>query len=438
MSTLAPELLEPIFLDLRDDKPSLKNCSLVDRTFLSLARPHLFHTIRLFQNNVEPFLELCNDPLETISGTIRSFTVSQNRFIESEPKDKRLQNSPALNRLLTWRSSDGKRTLTTVLSRVSTLSLAWIGWWALDDDAKRMLLEEFQSVKELKMWMTGFDTYDEFSTLVSSFKHLESLTLETIRPFRNERAESSNATQQRTVSNTLQNIALKDVQDAELIRRLTPCHALRSFHCHFVNFGDFTVERAVAIGQLLASAGSTLEEFSFTIQAAGSLNRGTVLAARFHPYIDLTKNTNLRTIKLWIEDSAFQLPFLENLTKDETGSEPHIEVLDIHYLSQLDLDWAQLDAMLQHPVYSQLREVRAYVQVTYGYSDVVGQPRTWYEAPNSDSKAARNMEKKMAEFRKKLPRTNERGILELRENYRFFDIRAWYPDLELSEELSDE
>uniref|UniRef100_A0A0W0F4D8 F-box domain-containing protein n=1 Tax=Moniliophthora roreri TaxID=221103 RepID=A0A0W0F4D8_MONRR len=435
MSVLLPEILERIIFELPNEKvherATLGSCSLVCRAFLPSARSRLFHNVHLYQNGVDKFLQLCDHPFETISGNIRRFTISQNLHLVDEPEDKRLQNSPALNRLMTWRSSDGQRTLSTVLSHARTLNLAWIGWWTLSEKAKKRLLEEFQSVTELRLWMTGFDTYGELLALINSFRALESLSLETIRPFRKDRiAESFAATGPSTLPSTLQSISLKDVEDAELIKTLVPCPSLRSFKCHYVNFRDFTLECAAAIGALLSSAGRSLEEFSFTIQAAGMLNEGTILDDRFRPYIDLTKNSNLRKIVLWVEDSNFQIPFLENLTKEHMSPGPHLEILDIHYLPKLTLDWDRLDVVLQAPVFSRLREIRANIFVLFGPEDVVGQPKGWYHAPNKDSKAVQIMKERMTEFQKRLPRCNERGILKLREGYRFFDKWAWTLSLE--------
>ncbi|EEB91689.1 hypothetical protein MPER_09918 [Moniliophthora perniciosa FA553] len=282
MSALLPEILEQIFLELPNEtvheKATLGSCSFVCRSLLPSARSRLLHTVHLYQNGVDRFLQLCDHPLETISGHIRKFSIYQNLYVEGEPESRRLQNSPALNRLLTWRSSDGQRTLSTVLSQTSTLDLAWIGWWTLSKEAEKTLLEDFQSVRELGLWMAGFDTYGELSALINSFRALESLSLETIRPFRKDRlVESFAATGPWTLPSTLQSISLKDVEDAELIKTLIPCPSLRSFKCHYVNFGDFTLERAAAIGTLLSGAGHSLEEFSFTIQAAARLNEGTVL-----------------------------------------------------------------------------------------------------------------------------------------------------------------
>ncbi|KAK7022954.1 hypothetical protein VNI00_016844 [Paramarasmius palmivorus] len=336
-----------------------------------------------------------------------------------------MENSPAFNTLLTWRSSDGKRTLATVLCKVSTLSLSYIGYWTLDDEAKKMLLEGFQSVKEFKLYVAGFDTYNELWPLITSFRNLESLVLGPIQPVKNEsRLESFELIEKRPLSSSLQSISLVGAQKPEVIQWLTPCHTLRSFHCFFYNITrDFTPESATAIGQLLSSAGGSLEEFFCTIQVAEpSRNQGIVLDERFHSHIDLTRNTNLRTIKLQIGDSMFQLPFLENLTQGNTGSEPHLQTLVIQNLSELDLDWERLDTLLQHPVFSRLQEIRVHIAATYAFSDISGLSQSLIRNTNVDSEAARNMKEKMAEFRKKLPKTNNRGILKLQQDneYVFF------------------
>ncbi|ESK90782.1 cytoplasmic protein [Moniliophthora roreri MCA 2997] len=424
---LPPELLQHILLEIREDKPSLKSFSLVCSTFLFMARPHLFHTIRLRPAGVSRFLRLCDHPLQTIS----SAGVQVFALVQEKEEEKDLRKSRALNDLLTWCSPDEERTLPTILSNLKRLSFTWTGSWMLSEEGE-MRLREFQLVTELSLSIVAFHNYGEILRVIDSFPSLEALTL--VKRFKQDDETESHlgqtlrevwshpdTLQTNPLTISLKTISLQSYVDAWLIRALAPCRTLREFQCHYNKISHLTVERASAIGGLLSGAGS-LESFSFTIQEDWSIDDNTGLVDRFHRYINLTRNPKLRKVTLSVRHKTFPLHFFEHLKEANI----RIETISLHRLSNLvaenesEFDYDRLDAILQYPTFSRLREVILDVFIRFGPESVAGQsPRKTYPRPNENSSAVQKMETKMAIFRSRLPLCERRGILKLQEEYRF-------------------
>ncbi|EEB96367.1 hypothetical protein MPER_04511, partial [Moniliophthora perniciosa FA553] len=134
--------------------------------------------------------------------------------------------------------------------------------------------------------------------------------------------------------------------------------SLHEFQCHYNKLSDFTTERASAIGKLLSSA-RYLESFSFTIQEDQSSNDNTGLVDRFHRYINLARNPKLRKVTLSVGHKTFPIHFFEPLKEANI----RIESVKLHRLSNFvtanesEFDYERLDAILQYPTFSHLREV---------------------------------------------------------------------------------
>lgn len=72
---LAGELIDLIIDHLHDDRPALKICSLLCKSWLSESRFHLFRKVILAYNNYEDFLDLLKSPLCTIGPHVRCLVV---------------------------------------------------------------------------------------------------------------------------------------------------------------------------------------------------------------------------------------------------------------------------------------------------------------------------------------------------------------------------
>jgi len=268
----ATELVNLVIDQLCDSPADLKACALTSRDWIPQSRLHLFTRIHLYQNNVDPFLTLCASPYSTLPlARIRSLCVATNLMVDGEPEDKKLQNCPAFDQLLTWQSSDGKSVADTVFSNLQKLELNWIGWHTLSKAARLTLYSGFQYVTELKMWNTVFESGDEYLEFVTSLTALEQLCLDGVfirAPIQDLRSLNLPVSFH-TLS--IQNICSRLTP---VIHIMTPSPTLKNFCGHVCNFQDMTADCAEAVGALLASAGPCLEEFTFRVQAAGMLKEG--------------------------------------------------------------------------------------------------------------------------------------------------------------------
>ncbi|THU90316.1 hypothetical protein K435DRAFT_760456 [Dendrothele bispora CBS 962.96] len=269
---LQPEILNLIIDELHSFRPDLKTCALVCRGWVSQSRSHLFSRIHLYQNNVFPFLALCASPHSTIPlARISDFTIATNLCVEGEPEDKQLQDSPAFDQLLTWRSPHDGKSIADVFRHLQTLSLDWIGWRTLSETARSVLHSAFQTVTELRMWNVVFETGDEFLEFLSSMICLETLCLDGV----GLRAPGQASTMESNVfSSHFHTIDLKNLSpdhSGRVIRAITPCPSLKNLSVHVCNFDDMSADCSMAVGNLLVSAGPSLESFGFYVQAAGML-----------------------------------------------------------------------------------------------------------------------------------------------------------------------
>ncbi|KAF5370285.1 hypothetical protein D9758_006914 [Tetrapyrgos nigripes] len=436
-SELPIELINLIIDQLHDSRPDLKTCALVHRDWLPQSRYHLFHDIELYQNGVAPFLELCSSPYSTLPlAHVQTFGLATNLVVEGEPEDKTMHNCPALDQLLTWQSPETERKLITelVFEHLRALSLSGIGWWTLSDNAKAALHGGFTSLTELKLWNVVFGFEDEFVELLGALHGLQKLRLDGV-VLRRRSAGDIDVNERKNLPQSLHAIDMLDLSEKSprIIELMTSCPSLKSFSGHIANFSDITTECAQAITKLLESAGSSLENFSFEVQAAGMLKYDMDLDAVLQ-HIDLTTNANLQSIHLRIDDSSYLLPFLRRLTN--SSNTPSLKKLHIpNFLSgssgfsrdSTDPELEVVDKLLQHPYFSSLEEFRCQVCVLFGLEDVKGQPERTYDRPNEGSQPLADMASKIDELKSGLPNLNKRGALKVDEYFRFMSWQLWGP-----------
>ncbi|KDQ06699.1 hypothetical protein BOTBODRAFT_192913 [Botryobasidium botryosum FD-172 SS1] len=443
---LPSELIDLIIDHLHDEKPTLKICALVCRDWVAPSRFHLFRSIRLYQNGVGRFISLCDSPLSTIfSAKTSSFLFATNAIAAGAPAVHQRENKSGLNRLLTWRSLDGQKTLATVLPQLGTLILGYIGWWTLSASAKETLAQ-FESLRELRIRGVVFETRDQFLTLLGTFPNLEVLSMSRCY-FRSSEATANSRDPSLNIAHLprLHTISISDLGDesaamADAIA-LLPCHSLRVLDLHIAYISTFELTRgaAIVIGRLVASAGPSLEAFSVKLTYRGDFDTCFEL-------IDLTKNTSLQRISLGIEEDGCVLSILQRLTGPTTSSKsfiPTLQSLDIEDLTTLSIDWETLDMLLQHPYFSALSELRYIVSADFYNEDVIGQ-RFFTGLPNRRSNARKTMLKNVEDFGARLPLCRARGILRPQECYSWVggpihdaDGSNWADDAEDSDDAED-
>ncbi|KAF9264489.1 hypothetical protein L218DRAFT_223845 [Marasmius fiardii PR-910] len=331
------ELIHLIIRFLSDCKPALASCALVCRSWVPISRSILLNHIDI-STTVEPFLKLLENPLQTVSiAHVESLTVSHSRY------------APTLfNRLLTWRSSDGHRTLSSILPYLKCLTLNRVGWWTLSGEAKENLLKEFLTIKHIKLTMTAFDTYDDFLPLINSFPLLEELDLDTVRPALHWEPSVPLDPESVSLPPNLHRISLKQIDDWQMIDFLAPCPKLEVLNCRFLNFDTVSPECTSAICRMLRSSGESLLWFGFEIE--GYQHR-PMDNSRDGTTLDLSKNSNLGYLYL----SPYHiLPTLKSFTR---CLDPP-QFLSLCLPRFQELDWESIDYLLSRELAFQgLREI---------------------------------------------------------------------------------
>ncbi|KAI3607490.1 hypothetical protein WG66_005197 [Moniliophthora roreri] len=408
---LPPELIEFILSYLRDipgtSKADINHCALVCRAWMPKARSLVFNTLSLrpgsSKTTVQQFLRLCESPLQTLSvAGIKTFAVCQ------DPKETSDRADFYLDNLLTWCSSDGKRTIQTVLPSLKRLSLSCIAWWTVSDDAKRALHEGFNTVAELELYQVHFDSYHEFTDLLHAIPLLHSIDITGCRG-----STCSNLVPCRRPLENLRQVTIRCPQDAKLLHALVPSPNLRVFRCHQPSYAsDVNGEmfEAIAINLLLNSATTSLEEIVF--EAGYFANWQLGVLERYLDGLDLTKHPNLRVIDLTVMTPQL-IDVLERIANSSTHHKSRLEVLRLPHLTSINnLDWSRLDGVLQHPYFSGLTELTCNLCCIFSQDDVVGQP--WcssYSVPDINSDAAKTLQTRLLQLGMYLPMCEQRGIL---------------------------
>ncbi|KAK7049334.1 hypothetical protein VNI00_005935 [Paramarasmius palmivorus] len=433
---LPPEIIHQILQDLSDSsglfsKTNLNQCALVCRAWLPKARSLVFHTIAINPGpmkfaSIRSFLRLCNSPLETLSQSgVQTLRVSQ--YLVDNHKQG---NQCYLERLLNWRSCDGKRTIRTILPNLKRLSLMFIDWRTISEEGMKVLLEGFKSVAELELYQVNFDSYDEFTSLLHSMPLLHSLDMTGCGgPSPIKRPPVSD----RPLGN-LKNVSIRCLKDTKLLRALVPSPNLRVFRCYQPPYAsDGEVFEASDVNGLLESASSSLEEFVFeagyTTFGLTTLGEYHPFAYRFHAYhmpqdryldeLDLTKYPSLRLVDLTIMTPRL-VDILDRLARPSNNHHrSRLKVLRLPYLNSIvDLDWTRLDQILQRPYFSELTTIECSFCCIFSPDDVVNQPRAiQYDAPDPDSFAEYELQARLSRFRQQLPMCDQRGILDPQVDY---------------------
>ncbi|THU83641.1 hypothetical protein K435DRAFT_871072 [Dendrothele bispora CBS 962.96] len=164
----------------------------------------------------------------------------------------------------------------------------------------------------------------------------------------------------------------------------------------------------MAIGDLLVSAGPSLESFKFCVKVVGIPEEGLNLDASLQ-HINFTKNPNLRNITLDVDAPAYLVPFLQRLTKSRYP--PSLKKLHIPRLvpekRSIHFDCKRIDGLLQHPYFSALGEFRCRQCVL----PEIGEE--WYNGrPIEGSQSWKEMESKIEELKVAMPKLADKGILQ--------------------------
>ncbi|KAL0572103.1 hypothetical protein V5O48_009856 [Marasmius crinis-equi] len=415
MPVLPLELVILILRELCDMKDVLCTTSLVCRSWLPIARSLLFRHIRVQPLGIECqlVLGLCESPLETFSlARAHELSIDSRHHTVIPPTPHPID----LNCLLNWQSSDGKRTLTSVLQDVNHLKLSGLRWWTLDCLAKQRMLDGFRSVTKLNLSRLLFDVFDtptsnatdDFVALLNSFPALEVLDIESIHlPLNSVQNEY------RMVPSKLHTMHLTEVGgNSRVMECLTPCPTLQvlSFTCvRPRHWFSLTVEWAAAMAGIMCSAGESLRDFSLAIPPGHIDSQASPAFDLFLELFNLSIHPNLEYARICTDDPSFVLQFIERVVASYNpyaGSS--IRSLVIPSLASFagsgQLNYEHLDRLLQLPVFSKLQEIKFQVN---------GQVELMYTSEQRDGLSLFEyaMQRKISEAMSLLPYCEKRGIL---------------------------
>src|SRR5262245_31431042 len=151
MSLLAQELSDNIIDHLHDDKPTLRRCGLVCRSWLPSSRFHLFSTICLRYYNIGTALTILCAHNSTISPYVRQ--------LDMEEGLGRIWDPPWVSNALLK---------LPVFTAIEELSLSRISWDSLAFEAKNRLLDISRGLNTLTLDYMKFETLDQALELIAS------------------------------------------------------------------------------------------------------------------------------------------------------------------------------------------------------------------------------------------------------------------------------
>ncbi|ESK94232.1 hypothetical protein Moror_8303 [Moniliophthora roreri MCA 2997] len=380
----------------------LDACALVCRAWIPKARSLAFRTIS-FGN---PCGRVTEGPRDDSPESIRALNISQypSSSDTSDSTDFHLDN------LLIWRSSDGKRTIRTILPGLKQISFYSVKWGTVSELGRSMLHEGFQAVDNLELEAVEFQSYDGFTTLLHSFPRLTYLSMIACKGPSSEPVPSVRPPE------NLQYLWICTLQDVKLLHSLEPLPNWQgvAFARHTSASNDHEgVLEATAINQLMVQAVPTL--WGFALRA----NHYSIWSDQYLDKLDLTRYPKLHFLDLAVMSSRL-VDFLERLANSSPPSR-RLRVLWLPDLCSIrGLDWKRLDSVLQHPYFSDLRALKCDFICRFTTEDVIRQPQALhYDIPDSDSGAEAELRCRLLEFTARLPMCQQRGILVAVVKYRY-------------------
>ncbi|TDL26661.1 hypothetical protein BD410DRAFT_836514 [Rickenella mellea] len=272
MRKLSAELTDIIIDYLCDDRPSLRSCSLVCRSWLPSSRFHLISTLELdFYSDFEKRFPIISSLDSTIPPYVRHLKLAVCYVWEERLVD-------CLSMLPTF-------------GALKSISLSFVAWSELTLEAKNSLLDVLRGLKILRLNHIQFDTFEEALEFLSLVPSLECLSLGYTS------IKSGVKTASPTISYKLQ---LKQIAFAPGGDRFTA--PLIDWLClqptpsvHTLNLTVMSVMQTPSISRYLKVLGPTLQYLGISISPT-EYDSYSELKAAACKEIDLAHNPSLRTI----------------------------------------------------------------------------------------------------------------------------------------------
>ncbi|KAJ8093114.1 hypothetical protein PM082_020599 [Marasmius tenuissimus] len=424
---LPPEILFSIFQGL--PKSDLRTLALVCPSWVPASRSHAFNHLQLDLNLNKPvsalqFLELCESPLETITTSgVRTLVITH---YDHHAEWTSRQQTLALEKLWSWRSSDGRRSLSTMLSDVRCLHLHHLSL----DASVRLPSEIFGSIKELHLYYTRFDTYSAFLSVLQAVGTPESLEMTgCIGPIGSGRADAAQReeisvckSRELACRSTLHTISLHSVKDAQLVGLLVPSPALQTLRVALQSLPSLHDDLVVAeVRKLMVSARSSLNNIRLDLTNSICI-RNFVSSLENDP---LAGYPRLRELELRIAPHEL-LSFLDGISgrgvsRPSTAPSP-LTTLKIPslYSRRSSSDWGSLDEILQRPYFSSLERLVPNFYIMFRSTDATKQPKALsYASPDECSPIRVMLRLDIIRLEEHLPKCSKRGIVVPRVEYSF-------------------
>ncbi|KAK1226531.1 hypothetical protein PQX77_010496 [Marasmius sp. AFHP31] len=419
---LPPEILLSIFQGLPNS--DLRTFALVCRSWVSASRSQAFNHLRLDLHLDKPtsalrFVELCESPLETFTAAGVQTLVITDYHIKWMCR----RQTFSLEKLWNWRSSDKRRSLSTILSGIRSLHLHYV-----DLDASVPLPSEiFGSVKDLHLYYTRFDNCGTFLNVLQAIESLDSLNMTGCgEPIDDEALQIEEFdvrnSKELACRSTLRAISLQNMKDARLVGLLVPSPALQTLRVASQSLPRHHGVQVVAeVRSLMVSARSSLN--SVRLDLTDSLGIRDFVSS-FHDD-PLVEYPHLRELELLIAPHEL-ISFLDGISGRGLSRLPiatsPLTTLRITSLNSTrsSSDWRTLEAILQRPYFSSLERLVPNFYIMFRSTDVKQQPKALsYDTPDECSPVQVMLRLDIIRLREHLPKCSERGIIAPRVEYSF-------------------
>jgi hypothetical protein len=157
--TLPPELHDIIIGFLYDDIPTLTSCVLVCKDWLPSSRSRLFRKLKIKPRTAQKFLPLLESPLHgpAIAPYVRELHIVEGYGSEA------------------WFNEGLPVVCLGVLRSVTSLHVDLLQWVELSKESRAAFMSFLRSVEELILDACEFETFDQFTKVVSEPRSLRKL-----------------------------------------------------------------------------------------------------------------------------------------------------------------------------------------------------------------------------------------------------------------------
>ncbi|KAK7041474.1 hypothetical protein VNI00_009342 [Paramarasmius palmivorus] len=403
-----------LILEYFYDPAEIRRLSLVCRSWIPATRLCGFRRIQTRSwHHLLQLLLLCDSPKETLSNA----HVKEVAFALSD---------------LGYSSFKIERFVETFGRSIHTLRLngAGIPWEQVSRDTGEAILKAFGGLAtRLELVQFSFETSEAFVLLLQHFERLQSLQLvecwyrESHGPSAGIQFDIGRITDLTLVSDPKGRLNTYGL--------FTNCNSLKVLRIRPSRILDHSAERT-AIKRILEEAGDSLEELDIEAKLPCEVHHIEDVLERHYLFtsLNLKRNTNLRKLRVAIRfrDSDYTrrqprdylLPILRRLVEvPRLSAGLRLEVLDLPFIFDQEMEWDVLDNLLQHPRLPCLKEVRCHTFVCFSASDCANGD---YTKPSETSDRGKELAEGLRRLKSRLRRCEERGILVVDVDYGLLSI----------------